>query len=141
MAPPPSRLSRGPAVASVFGMARSRAAHAHLLWVTAAVALGCARAPAIPVPAEPSSRIAGNVREVAPDAGRLIIDDAGRLRTVEVTPETIVRRGRTESSVAELRPGDRVVVSIAAEPPYAARLIAIAGPSKQTPRPFGALLP
>jgi Cu/Ag efflux protein CusF len=93
------------------------------------------------VPAQPGTRIAGDVREIDLPASRLTLLDAGRLRVVELTPATVVRRGQSDSSIEELKKGDRVIVSMAAEPPYGARLIAVAG-RQQPPRPgLGLALP
>jgi hypothetical protein len=122
-------------------MARPRPAQALLVWVALPIALGCARSAAVPIPAEPASRLAGDVREISLEEGRIVIADVGRLRVVAVTADTIIRRGRAESSLAELRRGDRVVVSMAAEPPPTARLIAIAGSAPGAPRPLGVPLP
>ena len=123
-------------------MARPHWLHALSPWLAAALALGCARSAMPPVPAEPGSRLAGEVREISIGEGRLTLADAGRLRVVTVTPETIVRRGRVDSSLAELSRGDRILVSVAAEPPHAARLIAIAGPARSGgDRRFGVPLP
>jgi Cu/Ag efflux protein CusF len=109
-------------------MARQRRATSWFaLLLAPAIAAACARDMAIAVPARPATRVAGDVREVDLGARRLTLLDAGRLRVVDLTPATAVRRGRTEASLEDLKKGDRVVVSMAAEPPYGARLIAVAG--------------
>jgi hypothetical protein len=77
-----------------------------------------------------SARIAGNVWLVDDEAGTVTIIDAGRRITFSYGDDTIIRRGSTDRSVADLRRGDRIVVTLAEETPDAlrARLIAIAGP-------------
>lgn len=123
-------------------MARPHWLLARSPWLAIAIALGCARNAMPPLPAEPGRRLAGDVREISVGDGRLTLADAGRLRIVTVTPQTIIRRGRADSSLAELRRGDRVLVSIAAEPPHAARLIAIAEPAQSgRSQRFGVPLP
>jgi hypothetical protein len=85
------------------------------------------------VPAAPGSRVAGDVREIDLHENHLTLLDAGRLRVVKLTPSTVVRRGQSNSSIGELKKGDRVVVSMAASPPYGARVISIAGSATPTP--------
>jgi Cu/Ag efflux protein CusF len=110
-------------------MARLRRASAFLaLSLAAAVLAGCARPAAVAVPAAPATRLAGNIKEIDLAANRVTLMDAGRLRSVDVTPATVIRHGRTDKTIHDLRPGDRVVVSMAATPPYGARLVAVAGP-------------
>jgi Cu/Ag efflux protein CusF len=122
-------------------MERRRRATWFALLLASAVAAACARSLAVAVPAQPGTRIAGDVREIDLPASRLTLLDAGRLRVVELTPATVVRRGQSDSSIEELKKGDRVIVSMAAEPPYGARLIAVAG-RQQPPRPgLGLALP
>jgi hypothetical protein len=80
--------------------------------------------------ARASTRIAGNIWIVDQDGGLVTIIDAGRRVTFSYGADTIIRRGSTDRTIADLRRGDRVVVTLAEETPDAlrARLIAIAGP-------------
>ena len=77
-----------------------------------------------------SARIAGNVWIVDQEGSSVTIIDAGRRITFSYDPDTVIRRGSTDRTVADLRRGDRVVVTLAEETPdtLRARLIAIAGP-------------
>jgi hypothetical protein len=79
--------------------------------------------------ASASARLAGNVWTVDPDTSRVTIIDAGRRITFVYDAETIVRSGSTDQTIADLKRGDRVVVTLADDTPDAlrARLIAIAG--------------
>ena len=88
-----------------------------------------------------SARVAGNVWIVDDDASTVTIIDAGRRITFSYGDDTIIRRGSTDRTVADLRRGDRVVVTLAEETPDAlrARLIAIAGPP--APRRGGGFVP
>jgi len=114
-------------------MPRRRRATFLALLLGSVIAAACARDLAKAVPAAPASRVAGDVREIDLNGNRLTLLDAGRLRVVELTPSTVVRRGRSDSSIGELKKGDRVVVSMAASPPYGARVISIAGSATPTP--------
>jgi Cu/Ag efflux protein CusF len=118
-------------------MARLRRASALLALSLAAASLeACARAAGVAVPAAPATRLAGNIQDIDLAASRVTLMDAGRLRTVDLIPTTVIRHGRTEKTIQDLRRGDRVVVSMAATPPYGARLVAVAGPvDTASPRP------
>ena len=80
--------------------------------------------------ARASARLAGNVWTVDADGSTVTIIDAGRKITFFFDSDTIVRHGSTDRAIADLRRGDRIVVTLADETPDAlrARLIAIAGP-------------
>ncbi|MBM4243642.1 MAG: hypothetical protein FJ148_07495 [Deltaproteobacteria bacterium] len=77
-----------------------------------------------------AERLAGNVWTVEPEASTVTIVDAGRKIAFVYDAETIIRRGSTDWPIADLKRGDRIVVTLAEETPDAlrARLIAIAGP-------------
>ena len=114
-------------------MPRRRRAALPVLLLGPVIAAACARDLTVGVPAAPASRVAGDVREIDLHANRLTLLDAGRLRVVELTPSTVVRRGQSNGSIQELKKGDRVVVSMAASPPYGARVISIAGSATPSP--------
>lgn len=80
--------------------------------------------------ADASARITGNVWRVDQETSLVTIIDAGKRITFSYGPDTVIRRGSTDRTIADLRRGDRVVVTLAEETPDAlrARLIAIAGP-------------
>lgn len=124
-------------------MARLRRASALVaLSLAAAFFLGCARAAGVAVPAAPATRLAGNIKEIDVAASRVTVMDAGRLRIVDLIPTTVIRHGQTEKTIHDLRPGDRIVVSMAATPPYGARLVAVAGPVETaSPRPLPGVPP
>jgi hypothetical protein len=95
-----------------------------------AVALAAAGAALGGVPAEASTRLAGNVWTIDQDASQVTIIDAGHRITFSYGDDTIIRRGSSDRTIHDLRRGDRIVVTLAEEMPDVprARLIAIAGP-------------
>lgn len=90
-----------------------------------------------------AARLAGNVWTVEPETCTVTIIDAGRKITFVCDAETIIRRGSTERTLADLHRGDRIVVTLAEETPDAlrARLIAIAGPAAGAHRPLANPVP
>ena len=105
---------------------KRRALLAAALALTLGGAPACAGSPAIsPAP----RRLAGRILELHLGRGRLLLQGAGRRRTVLVSSETIVRRGGNTLTLDALRPGQRVVVALRPEAPHTARAIAVAGPA------------
>ena len=82
------------------------------------------------------ARISGKMIAVHPASSRLELSDAGRRFSVRYTPETLVKSGTVELAVADLRPGDRLVVSLSGDDSARARLISLAGPIRH-PLPSG----
>jgi hypothetical protein len=93
-------------------------------WLGFAVGLGLA----LPAGALASARLAGNVLEVDETKREVTIIDAGKRHTFSYGEQTIIRRGSTNQTAADLRRGDRIIVSLANPDGLEARLIAIAGP-------------
>lgn len=85
-----------------------------------------------------TGRISGKILNVHPASRRLELADAGRRFTVFYTEETLVKSGTVELGVADIREGDRIVVSLDETGEARARLITIAGPErKPRPSPLG----
>jgi hypothetical protein len=112
------------------GTRRSRSI---LIGATGGFLLACS-ASAPPVPAIPDDRrVSGKVLDVDPTAGRVVFLDAGRRLAVSYGPETIVKSGSVDLSPEDIRPGDRIVVSLDPDSLDQARVIAVAGPRPAKP--------
>jgi len=92
------------------------------------LALAAALSIALPGGAGAGPRVAGRILSVDAPEGDLVLDDAGHRHRVRLGPATSVRERGTDRTVADLRKGDRVVVSTEGEPPVARR-IEVAGPA------------
>lgn len=75
-----------------------------------------------------STRVAGNVFKVDPEKHEVTIVDAGRRHVLAYSDATVIRAGREDRTIADLKRGDRVVVTLATDDPGRAARIAVAGP-------------
>ncbi|MBU6281834.1 hypothetical protein KGQ64_06290 [bacterium] len=105
---------------------RARRALARRLRARAAFAL--AVAVGLPAAAPAGQRFAGSILSVDTAAGELVLDDAGHRHRIALDSATNVRERGTDRTTADLKKGDRVVVSVEGEPPVARR-VEVAGPA------------
>jgi hypothetical protein len=82
--------------------------------------------PVLPV----TSRASGQVLSVDPTASRVVFLDVGKRHAVSYGPETIVKSGAVDLTPEEIRPGDRIVVSVDPDDFDRARVIAVAARPK-----------
>lgn len=100
----------------------------------AALGLACAAPQPDAPPVTGTGRVSGKILDVHPASRRLELADAGRRFSVYYTDETLVKSGTVELQVADIREGDRIVVSLDDAGKAQARIITIAGPERE-PRP------
>lgn len=74
------------------------------------------------------NRISGRVAEVDAATGRLVVVDAGRRKEVNVPQGTPIREGATDKSLADVKKGDRVVVTVSLGDAGHATRVSVAGP-------------
>jgi len=82
--------------------------------------------PVLPV----TNRASGQVIAVDPSASRVVFLDVGKRHAVSYGPETIVKSGSVDLAPGDIRPGDRIVVSVDPDDFDRARVIAVAGRPK-----------
>jgi hypothetical protein len=76
---------------------------------------------------EAGQRLAGHVLKVDVESSSLTIIDAGKKYTLWMTPETVIRQGPDDRALADLKRGDRIVITLVDGTPDQAEKIAIAG--------------
>lgn len=101
------------------------------VWMT-----GCATHHIEAPPVRDEARVSGKIVRIHPASNRIELADAGRRFSVFYSEETLIKSGTTELSATDIRPGDRIVVSLGDTGEAHARIITLAAPlRKPTPTP------
>lgn len=80
-----------------------------------------------------AERLAGNVLAIDVDASSITLLDAGHRHLIEIIPEATIRTSGKTCTLADLKRGDRIIVTLVEGEPNRAARVVIAGPGKVGP--------
>ncbi len=124
---------------SRWNASRSRGCRSRLALLTAVTALTLPVSCAAPRPEAPPvtgvARVSGKIVHIHPASSRLELADAGRRFSVFYSDETLIKSGAAELGIADIREGDRIVVTLDDAGEARARLITLTGPLREPSPP------